>query len=58
MKLNPRVEEIAVADVPLSRVGERKTAFEFTIGDTGDVSVDRDADVPFIPTNPAKLAQY
>lgn len=52
VKLNPRVEELAVADVPLSHLGEQKTAFEFTIGPAGDVTVDRDADVPFIPTTP------
>lgn len=56
IKLNPRFEELAVADVMLTRLGEQKTAFEFTIHDAGDVSVDRDADVPFIPTKP-KLAQ-
>jgi hypothetical protein len=56
IKLNPRFEELAVADVMLTRLGEQKTAFEFTIGDSGDVVVDRDADVPFIPTKP-KLAQ-
>jgi hypothetical protein len=52
IKLNPRFEELAVADVMLTRLGEQKTAFEFTIQDTGDVSVDRDADVPFIPVKP------
>jgi hypothetical protein len=52
MKLNPRVEEVAVADVPLERLGEQKTAFEFRIGETGEVSVDKTADVPFIPMLP------
>lgn len=56
VRLNPRVEELAVAEVPLSRIGEQKTAFEFTIGDGGEVRVDRDADVLFIPTTP-RLAQ-
>lgn len=56
IKLNPRFEELAVADLMLTRLGEQKTAFEFTIQDNGDVVVDRDADVPFIPTRP-KLAQ-
>jgi len=56
VRLNPRFEEVAVADVMLTHLGEQKTAFEFTIHDGGDVSVDRDADVPFIPTKP-KLAQ-
>ena len=56
IKLNPRFEELAVADVMLTHLGEQKTAFEFTIHDNGDVVVDRDADVPFIPTRP-KLAQ-
>jgi hypothetical protein len=51
-KLNPRVEELAVAEVPLSRVGEQKTAFQFTIDPQGGVRVDRDADVPFIPLVP------
>ncbi len=53
VKLNPRVQELAVADVPLERVGEQKTAFQFTIAQDGDVTVDRDVDVPFIPTTPA-----
>jgi len=52
-RLNPRMEEVAVAEVPLTHVGEQKTAFGFTIQDSGDVVVDRDADVPFIPTMPA-----
>jgi hypothetical protein len=52
LKLNPRVEDVAVADVVVSRVGEQKTAFQFTIRDGGDVSVDRGDDVPFIPTAP------
>ncbi len=52
IKLNPRVEEVAVADVPLTRVGEQKTAFQFTIGQGGEVVVERDADVPFIPSTP------
>ena len=52
LKLNPRVEEIAVVEVLLSHVGEQKTAFQFTIGDSGDVRVDRNADVPFIPMTP------
>jgi hypothetical protein len=52
VRLNPRMEEVAVADVMLTRTGEQKTAFEFTIRDSGDVSVDRDADVPFIPVTP------
>lgn len=56
IRLNPRVQELAVVDVPLSHVGEQKTAFQFTIADSGDVTVDRDADVPFIPTVP-KLGQ-
>ena len=55
IKLNPRVEELAVAEVVLSRVGEQKTAFQFTIAQGGDMTVDRQADVPFIPTAP-KLA--
>ena len=52
LKLNPRVEDVAVADVVVSRVGEQKTAFQFTIHDGGDVRVDRGDDVPFIPTAP------
>jgi hypothetical protein len=52
VKLNPRVEELAVADVVLSHVGEQKTAFQFTIAQSGSVTIDRDADVPFIPTAP------
>lgn len=56
IKLNPRFEELAVADVMLTRLGEQKTAFQFTIRDSGDVLVDRDADVPFIPVKP-NLAQ-
>lgn len=52
MKLNPRVDEVAAVEVPLTRIAEQKTAFQFTIGDKGQVSVDRDADVPFIPTVP------
>lgn len=55
-RLNPRVDELAAAEVPLTRVGEQKTAFAFTIADDGEVTVDRDADVPFIPTVP-KVAQ-
>jgi len=55
MKLNPRVEQLAVAHVPLDRLGEQKTAFEFRIGESGEVSVDQDADVPFIPTTPMML---
>jgi len=52
IRLNPRVVELAVAEVILSRVGEQKTAFQFTIAETGDVTVDRQADLPFIPTAP------
>ena len=52
VKLNPRVEELAIAEVVLSHVGEQKTAFQFTIADSGDVSVDRNADVPFIQAAP------
>jgi hypothetical protein len=52
VKLNPQAQEVASAAVLLSREGEQKTAFAFTIADNGDVSVDRDADVPFIPTVP------
>jgi hypothetical protein len=51
-KLNPHFDELAVSEVVLSRVGEQKTAFEFTIGDDGGVAVDREADVPFIPLSP------
>lgn len=53
IRLNPRVQELVVADVPLSRIGEQKTAFQFTIDPEGNVDVDRDADVPFIPLMPA-----
>ena len=56
VKLNPRVEELAVADVVLSRLNDQKTAFQFNIADNGDVTVDRDADVPFIPTAPSLAA--
>ena len=52
MRLNPRVEELSVTELPLSRVGEQKTAFRFTVAENGDVAVDRDADVPFIPLTP------
>jgi len=52
MRLNPRVQELAVVDVPVSRVGEQKTAFQFTIDPQGYVNVDREADVPFIPLMP------
>jgi hypothetical protein len=55
MKLNPRVEEVAVAHVALAQLGEQKTAFEFRIGDGGEVSVNEDADVPFIPMTPLML---
>lgn len=51
-KLNPRMEEIASATVTLSVLGEQKTAFAFTIKQDGSVSVDPEADVPFIPTIP------
>jgi hypothetical protein len=52
VKLNPRVVEVAVAEIPLTHMGEQKTAFQFRIGDTGEVAVDKEADVPFIPTVP------
>jgi len=52
VRLNPRVEELATTDVMLTAVGEQRTAFEFTIRDSGDATVNRDADVPFIPTAP------
>jgi hypothetical protein len=52
VKLNPRAEEVGAAAVLLSREGEQKTAFAFTIADDGEVGIDRDADVPFIPTVP------
>jgi hypothetical protein len=52
VKLNPRVEELALADVVVSRVGQQQTAFQFTIAEGGDVTVDRNADVPFIQTTP------
>src|SRR5207253_1782362 len=52
VKLNPRVEELAATEVVLSHLGEQRTAFKFRIAETGDVTVDRDADVPFIPTAP------
>jgi hypothetical protein len=51
-KLNPRVEEVARTEVTMSRLGEQRTAFQFVIGELGDVSVDREADVPFIPVEP------
>ena len=53
VRLNPRVEELTVAEVPLTHVGEQKTAFQFIIDPEGNVVVDRDADVPFIPLTPA-----
>jgi len=52
VKLNPRVEQLAATEVVLSHLGEQRTAFKFRIAETGDVTVDRDADVPFIPTAP------
>ena len=52
MNFQPRVEDVAVADVVVSRIGEQKTAFQFTIHDGGDVRVDRGDDVLFIPTAP------
>jgi hypothetical protein len=52
VKLNPRVEELAFADVVVSHIGQQQTAFQFTIAEGGDVNVDRTADVPFIPTTP------
>ena len=51
-KLNPRVEEVARTEVVMSHLGEQRTAFQFVIGELGDVSVDREADVPFIPVEP------
>jgi hypothetical protein len=56
IRLNPRVDEVAVAQVPLERLGEQKTAFQFTIAEGGEVEVDQEADVPFIPMVP-KFAQ-
>ena len=52
MKLNPHVEELAATEVVLSHLGEQRTALKFRIAETGGVTVDRDADVPFIPTTP------
>ncbi len=53
-KLNPRVQTIVEVDVPLTELGEQKTAFEFTVKDDGSVvDVKTDADTPFIPTRPA-----
>jgi hypothetical protein len=51
-RLNPRVQDVASVDVTLTREGEQRTAFAFTIAAGGGVSVDRDADVPFITTVP------
>src|SRR2546421_356469 len=47
MKLNPHVEELAATEVVLSHLGEQRTALKFRIAETGGVTVDRDADVPF-----------
>lgn len=51
-RLNPQVEDVASADVVMSEVGQQKTAFAFTVQEDGSVQVDKDADVPFIPTAP------
>lgn len=48
-RLNPRLEDVATVDVEMTELGQQKTAFAFTVKDGGDVEVDRDADVPFIP---------
>ncbi|HTT38689.1 MAG TPA: hypothetical protein VMH32_13600 [Burkholderiales bacterium] len=52
VKLNPRVEEVARGEVLVSRVGEQRTAVQFVIDELGDVTGDREADVPFIPVEP------
>jgi len=49
-RLNPLLVELASVDVPLSMVGEQKTAFAFTVLPDGSATVDTSADVPFIPT--------
>jgi hypothetical protein len=47
-RINPRVEELVAVDVPLSEIGEQKTAFAFTVQPDGAASVDTHADVPFL----------
>ena len=55
IKLNPRFEELTNVDVPLTQVGEQKTAFVFTIADNGSVNVDKEADLPFLQLVPKEF---
>lgn len=48
-KINPRVDVIGSADVVLSHIGEQKTAFAFTVTDSGWAVIDTTVDRPFIP---------
>jgi len=48
-RLNPTLVDIVQTEVVMSRLGEQRTAFQFVIDEHGEVAVNRDADVPFIP---------
>lgn len=53
-KLNPKVQDVATKEILLSKVGQQATAFAFTVDQNGDVTVDLDADEPFIPLTERK----
>lgn len=50
-KVNPLVREIIKVRVPLEELGQEVTAFAFTINQDGSVTVDKNADVPFVGFN-------
>jgi hypothetical protein len=52
-KLNPVIEDVVVKSVTVNEIGEQKTVFCFTVGDKGQVFVDHDCDVPFVPLKKA-----
>ncbi|MCX7593778.1 MAG: hypothetical protein N2235_08460 [Fischerella sp.] len=48
IKVNPLVTEIIKKPILMSKLNQEATAFAFDIKDDGSISIDNDADVPFI----------